>query len=99
MESRILASFEGRLVQEFNFRGCGNCEGEPEGRTRKFSIPPGLSARLLPVPQSFTFLNRRELAITDTELKLIAAAARMGLSSMPKNGYSTPAAIGTPTEL
>ena len=33
-----------------------------------------------------TFRKRSELAITDTELKLIAAAAIMGLSRMPKKG-------------
>src|SRR5271167_672869 len=44
-----------------------------------------------------TFLSRREFAITEIELKLMAAAARIGLSSNPKNGYRTPAAIGTPT--
>ena len=43
--------------------------------------------------------NRKALLMTETELKLIAAAARIGLSSHPKNGYSTPAAIGTPIEL
>lgn len=48
---------------------------------------------------NFIFLKRSEFAITDTELKLIAAAARIGLSNNPKNGYSTPAAIGTPIEL
>lgn len=31
-------------------------------------------------------LNRNALAITDTELKLIAAAAIIGLNSTPKNG-------------
>jgi hypothetical protein len=35
---------------------------------------------------SFTILRRREFEITDTELKLIAAAARIGLSRMPKKG-------------
>jgi len=35
---------------------------------------------------SFTFLSRSEFAITDTELKLIAAAARIGLNNSPKNG-------------
>jgi hypothetical protein len=35
---------------------------------------------------SFTFRRRSEFAITDTELKLIVAAARMGLSSNPKTG-------------
>ena len=39
------------------------------------------------------------LPMTETELKLIAAAAIIGDSSRPKNGYSTPAAIGTPAEL
>jgi hypothetical protein len=31
-------------------------------------------------------LSRSEFAITDTELKLIAAAAIIGLSRIPKNG-------------
>lgn len=55
--------------------------------------------RLCGEDQSFTFRNRSEFVITDTELKLIAAAAMMGLSSHPKNGYRIPAAIGTPSEL
>ena len=36
--------------------------------------------------QILPFFSRRELAITDTELKLIAAAAIIGLSRVPKNG-------------
>src|SRR5208282_4332096 len=48
---------------------------------------------------NFSPRNLNEFEITDTELKLIAAAARIGLSSSPKNGYSTPAATGTPSEL
>jgi hypothetical protein len=43
--------------------------------------------------------NLSEFEITDTELKLMAAAAMIGLNSSPKNGYSTPAASGTPSEL
>jgi hypothetical protein len=43
--------------------------------------------------------RRSELVMTDTELKLIAAAAMIGESSKPKNGYKTPAAIGTPAAL
>src|SRR5690606_30773191 len=43
--------------------------------------------------------NRSALAITDTELKLIAAAASIGLNSRPRNGQSTPAAMGTPIAL
>ena len=43
--------------------------------------------------------NRKAFPITDTELNVIAAAASIGLSKMPKTGYSTPAAIGTPRAL
>ena len=43
--------------------------------------------------------SRSALPITDTELKVIAALAIIGLSSSPKNGYSTPAAIGTPSDV
>jgi hypothetical protein len=39
------------------------------------------------------------LAITDTELKLIAALAIIGLSSKPNTGYNRPAASGTPRAL
>jgi hypothetical protein len=46
-----------------------------------------------------TFLNRSAFVITDTELKVIAALAIIGLSKMPRKGYNTPAAIGTPTQL
>ena len=49
--------------------------------------------------QSASRRSRSALAITDTELNVIAALAIIGLSSQPKNGYSTPAAIGTPSTL
>ncbi len=49
-----------------------------------------------PPHPSQTRRSRSALLITDTLLKLIAAAAIMGLSRMPKNGYSAPAATGTP---
>jgi hypothetical protein len=39
------------------------------------------------------------LPITETELKLIAAAAIIGLSRMPKKGYRAPAARGIPRAL
>jgi hypothetical protein len=45
------------------------------------------------------FRSRSAFAMTDTELKLMAAPAMMGLSRMPKKGYSTPAATGMPTVL
>ncbi len=48
---------------------------------------------------SFTTLKRSAFTITLTEDSDMAAAAKMGDSSIPKNGYKTPAAIGTPAEL
>jgi len=48
---------------------------------------------------SFTLRSRRALAITDTELKVMAALAIMGLSKTPKKGYKTPAASGMPMVL
>lgn len=46
-----------------------------------------------------TRFSLSELLITETELKLIAAAAMIGDNKIPKNGYSTPAAIGMPAVL
>jgi hypothetical protein len=37
--------------------------------------------------------------MTETELKLIAALAIIGLNNKPKNGYRIPAATGTPITL
>ncbi len=45
------------------------------------------------------FFNRSELAITETELKLIANAAIIGDNNIPKKGNNTPAAMGTPNVL
>ncbi|MBL0011281.1 MAG: hypothetical protein IPP22_10355 [Nitrosomonas sp.] len=47
-------------------------------------------------PYSFTIRNRNALTITLTDDSDIVAAAKIGDSKMPKNGYSTPTAIGTP---
>jgi hypothetical protein len=43
--------------------------------------------------------SRKALPITETELRLIAAAAIIGERSSPKNGYKAPAAIGMPMAL
>src|SRR5688500_5551024 len=48
---------------------------------------------------SSTRRSRSALPMTDTELKLIAAAAIIGDSSTPNSGYSTPAATGIPAAL
>jgi len=48
---------------------------------------------------TWTRLRRRALPTTDTELRLIAKAAIIGFSNKPVNGYSTPAATGTPSAL
>ena len=47
----------------------------------------------------FFVLNRNALPITETELKLIAKAAIIGESNIPKNGNKTPAAMGKPIVL
>ena len=43
--------------------------------------------------------SRSAFAITETELNVIAALAIIGLNRSPKNGYKTPAAMGTPRTL
>ena len=48
---------------------------------------------------SFAARKRSALLMTDTELKLMAAAAMIGLNKIPNLGYRMPAAMGTPTEL
>lgn len=48
---------------------------------------------------SSTRRSRSALAMTETELSVIAALAQMGLISTPRNGYSSPAATGTPSAL
>jgi hypothetical protein len=48
---------------------------------------------------SFTRRSLKAFPTTDTELKLIAAAAIIGFKSKPNQGYRTPAATGTPSAL
>ena len=43
--------------------------------------------------------NLNEFTITESEEKLIAAAANIGESKIPKVGYSRPAATGIPKTL
>jgi hypothetical protein len=52
-----------------------------------------------PAIHSFVVRSLRALPITETELKLMAAAAIIGFKSSPKAGNSTPAASGMPTTL
>lgn len=49
--------------------------------------------------QILTLLNRNELVTTEIDDALMAKAANIGLISMPKKGYSRPAATGTPEAL
>ncbi len=64
-----------------------------ERRGKNIGVPAAFPA----YRYSCVRLSRNALVITDTELKLIAAAAMIGESSNPENGYSTPAATGTPS--
>src|SRR5258705_13433238 len=61
--------------------------------------PFGDSTAGTPVYPGHCERSRSELVITDTELRLIAAAASIGDNTTWNTGYSTPAAIGTPAEL
>ena len=45
-----------------------------------------LSVFMFRTNHSLTFRSRKALLMTDTELRLIAAPAMIGLSSTPKNG-------------
>ena len=59
-----------------------------------------VTAPLLSVTTGARNVRKRfALVTTDSELAAIAAAAIMGFSGTPKNGYSTPAAIGMPIAL
>lgn len=62
-----------------------------EGADDRFWPPSG--------HHSFTPRSRDAFAITLTEDSAMAAAAMIGDSRMPKNGYSTPAATGMPSAL
>jgi len=48
---------------------------------------------------SLKLFNRSEFKITETELKLIAAAATIGDNNIPKTGYSIPEATEIPKTL
>ena len=69
---------------------------DPTKRTHRLSIPP---RSLKATAHKTARLNRNALPMTDTELNVMAALAIIGLSNNPKNGYNTPAAIGTPMTL
>ncbi len=49
--------------------------------------------------QSSSFRSLSAFPITETELRVIAALAQIGLISTLTTGYRMPAAIGTPTTL
>ena len=65
----------------------------------KYTAFFGFVKRNPPAHYDYFDLNRRAFPITDTELKLMAAPAIMGLRRMPIKGYKTPAAIGIPKAL
>jgi hypothetical protein len=64
-------------------RGRGSPNASDPGETRQeLAIDAGATR----IDQKRAFRSRSAFEITDTELKLIAAAAMIGLSSSPKNG-------------
>jgi hypothetical protein len=82
----------------------GSCHLEPDLKRayhRNARAVPALTSSRPRAADSYTSTrrNRSALPITETELKLMAAAAIIGLRSSPNTGYNTPAAIGTPSAL
>jgi len=74
------------------------------GRCRRASATPmpahsPCATRSMRQPRSAARRSRSALPTTDAELRLIASAAIIGDSSQPVNGYSSPAASGTPSAL
>ena len=68
-------------------------------RHRRARKSPPSSRPKVGSAQSRRRRSRSALPITETELNDMASAAMTGLSRTPMAGYSTPAAIGTPTTL
>jgi hypothetical protein len=77
---------------------CGDAaQREHEGNNQE-AVHDALSA-VYAAGHSDMRLRRKAFEITDTELSVIAALAQIGLIRVPVNGYSAPAATGTPTAL
>lgn len=88
-----------KLARELPCDAVGNvgrvsCEGGLSDREPPTGIP-----KLRTILQIFFFRSLNALAITETELKLMASAAIIGESTRPNAGYRTPAATGIPSVL
>ena len=71
-----------------HYAGDQQCPENPHTRSQVNScLPPASMYDLSPgLLQTFTLRKRSELPMTDTELKLIAAAAIIGDNSRPNTG-------------
>src|SRR5262249_28258763 len=83
-----------RLLSEYDRHAEHQCDCRHDDE----HLDPSHCPLSFQVPSS-TGRGRRAWPIPDTELNVIAARAMMGLSRMPATGYSTPAAMGTPSAL
>ena len=80
-------------------RTAGRCLESPDAGSRRIRGAWG-QVTVAPTPgHTFALRSRKALAITETLDRLMAAAAMIGESSKPVNGYSTPAAMGIPSVL
>ena len=67
---------------------------------RAVFVPAKADGRSIPTPPYiFTERSLSALPITDTDDRLMAAAAKIGEIRMPRNGKRIPAATGTPAAL
>src|SRR5205807_9369472 len=74
-------------------------EGQHARRGLIWRFDRSLTGTLRASTHKTTRRRRSAFPITETELKVMAALAIIGLRSSPKIGYSTPAASGTPSAL
>ena len=87
-----------RVAIEFTHRSNHGTDGDQKGEQERERATPHDESS---IHGAYSVARRslRALTITETELKVIAALAMIGLSSRPNSGYRTPAATGTPNAL
>lgn len=74
-------------------------EGGPKSSVSSNSLIVFKVYRVSQEHYSRAFRRRKAFPMTEIELNAMAALAIIGLSRIPKKGYATPDAIGTPSRL
>ena len=93
------ASSAKRQMTSFSSRSLREALLPYTGRPRETMAVANIAGAGSNLTHNCTVRSRKALPITDTELKLMAALAIIGLNSNPNTGNRTPAAMGTPRML